>query len=78
MQYTLINNKQEWEDFYYYSPKYIPKKYPREYPCLAEMRSEGGGLSGEYEAHYVCYFPTTQDPKEAFLYGIGHKWEYIC
>jgi hypothetical protein len=78
MKTEQINNKEEWESFYYYSPNYKPKKYPKEYPCLAKMVTEGGGIVGEYEAHYVCYFPATQDPRKAFLAGISRKWEYIC
>ena len=42
------------------------------------MESEGGGLMGEYQVHYVTYFPKTKNAKDAFLCGLNPRWEYLC
>jgi len=80
---TKIHNAEEWENFYYYAPKYKPKAYPKDYPCFAEIRTEGGGLMGEYEAHYVTYLPRYDlvpacSDEESFEEGLNAKWEFIC
>jgi hypothetical protein len=71
---NTINNEKDWEDFYYYKSK--PNAYPKQYPCFAKMKTEGGGIVGEYQAHYVAYPPN--DNSDAFLAGLNAKWEYIC
>jgi len=78
-----INNKEDWQKFYYYAPEYMPKKYPKSYPCFAKRESEGGGLGGEYESHYVVYPPffdlnTDSAIQQAFEAGLNAKWEYVC
>jgi hypothetical protein len=74
---TLINNKKDWEKFYYYKG-YSPKAYPKSYPCYAKRETEGGGLAGEYEAHYVVYPLNVQTVELAFLAGMKAEWKFIC
>jgi hypothetical protein len=71
-----INNKDDWDDFYFYKG-YKPKKYPKQYPCLAKRETEGGGIVGEYEAHYVVY-PPADNLIDHFVLGLNAKWEYVC
>ena len=73
----IIYNDQEFRKFYFYSPKYKPKKYPKSYPCAVKIESAGGGLSGEYMAHYVKYLPKNKSDEE-ILKAMGNKWEYLC
>jgi hypothetical protein len=72
-----INSKEDWENFYYYKDS-KPKKYPKEYPCYADRITEGGGICGEYEAHYVAYIQKTKSIEAAFLAGLKCEWKYIC
>ena len=75
----IINSKEEFNKFYYYSKSgYKPKKYPTEYPCVCKIETGGGGLAGEYEAHYAVYFPKTESVTDAFISGLNTEWEYIC
>lgn len=75
----IINNKEEFDKFYYYSVSgYKPKKYPREYPCVCKIESASGGIAGDYEAHYAAYFPKTNSQKDAFIAGLNQNWQYIC
>jgi hypothetical protein len=69
----LINNKEEFEEFYPYSKDQI-SKYPSEYPCLCSWSNEGGGLMGEYKQVRVIYFPKNVTVEEAFLLGIKKQW----
>jgi hypothetical protein len=75
---TKINSKEDWENFYYYKESSKPTVYPSRYPCFADRVTEGGGICGEYEAHYVAYIPNTRSVEKAFLAGLSNPWEYIC
>ena len=77
MTYTKINSDKEWENFYYYKGS-KPKKYPKKYPCYADRITEGGGICGEYESHYVIYIPKTTSVEKAFFAGLDAEWEYVC
>ena len=70
---TIIKSNDEWDKFYYYSHHgYKPKKYPKSYPCIAKKETEGGGLMGEYTAHYVLYLPENlKSKKDAFFAGVA-------
>jgi hypothetical protein len=72
----IINNKEEFENFYPYSKDQI-KEYPSEYPCVCTWEEEGGGLMGEYKVVYVTYFPKNVTIEEAFLQGLNPKWKNI-
>jgi hypothetical protein len=69
----IINNKEEYEEFYPYSKDKI-KEYPKEYPCICSWSTEGGGLMGEYRQVYVIYFPKNLTADEAFLKGLYPEW----
>ena len=78
---TIINNKQEFQEFYHYwnDGKYKPKKYPKKYPCACKKEHVDGGLCGDYMSHYVVYFPEIEmGTKDAFILGLNTKWEYLC
>ena len=75
---TEIRNPEDWDKFYYYGPRYKPKQYPKKYPCVAKHLTMGGGIMGEWEGHWVFYYPTTKDPKEIFDYCMKAEWEFIC
>ncbi len=80
MTIKIINTKEEFAAFWYYSkwPKNgEPDKYPESYPCIAKMESAGGGLAGEYMAHYVKYMPKTKSHK-AILENAAAEWIYLC
>ncbi len=72
---VVINNKQEYEEFYPYENKQGIKKYPDEYPCVCTWEFEGGGLMGEYKQVYVAYFPKNVSVEEAFILGLKRKFE---
>jgi hypothetical protein len=72
---VVINNKQEYEDFYPYANKAGIKEYPKEYPCVCTWEDEGGGLMGEYRQMYVLYFPKDVTVEEAFLLGVKRNWQ---
>ena len=72
----IINNKEEFQDFYPYSKDQIDE-YPSEYPCVCVCEEEGGGLMGEYKVVYVTYFPKNVTIEEAFLQGMKPKWEKL-
>lgn len=77
----VINSKQEFEKAYYYSPKYKPNKYPKRYPCLLDIREAGGGLMGEYMAHYVKYPARNQEklsPIQRTLQEENNYWKFLC
>lgn len=74
---VVINNKQEYEDFYPYANKAGIKQYPKEYPCVCTYEQEGGGLVGEYWQMYVLYFPKDVTVEEAFFLGVKRKWEKL-
>jgi hypothetical protein len=69
----LVNNKEEFEDFYPYSKDQI-SEYPKEYPCVCKWEHEGGGLTGDYKQVCVAYFPVNATPNEAFLIGLRNPW----
>lgn len=73
----VINNKQEYEDFYPYENKAGIKEYPKEYPCVCTWENEGGGLMGEYRQMYVIYFPKDISIQEAFLLGLKRNWQQL-
>jgi hypothetical protein len=73
----VINNKQEYEDFYPYKNKAGIKQYPNEYPCVCTWEEEGGGLMGEYRQVYVLYFPKDVTVEEAFLLGLSQNWKKL-
>ena len=70
----IINNKEEFENFYPYSKDQIGE-YPKEYPCICYWQEEGGGLTGYYKQIYVIYFPKNLTPHEAFIEGLSAKRE---
>ena len=72
----IINNQQEYEDFFPYDKKYI-KVYPTQYPCYCKMEFEGGGLMGDYKQVYVAYFPKNVSVEEAFVLGLKQPFEPI-
>lgn len=72
----VVNNDQEYEEFYPYDKKNI-RKYPKEYPCCVGMSLEGGGLTGEWWDIHVAYFPKNVTTDEAFLIGLGDPWELL-
>jgi hypothetical protein len=72
----VINNKEEFENFYPYSKDQI-KEYPKEYPCVCSWSEEGGGLMGEYKIIYATYFPKNVTTQEAFIQGMTPKWEKL-
>lgn len=77
MQYKIINNNAEWEEFYWYNGK--PKKYPTSYPCIAKIEDYDGGLCGDYKLHYVIYIPQEFESMiDAFLCGVQAEWIQIC
>jgi hypothetical protein len=71
----IINNQQEYEEFYPYENKAGIKQYPKEYPCVCTYEQEGGGLMGEYWQMYVAYYPKNVSVEEAFLLGLKRKFE---
>ena len=73
----VINNKQEYVDFYPYENKAGIKEYPSEYPCVCKVEIEGGGLMGDYRQVYVIYFPKDVSIEEAFLLGLKENWKKI-
>jgi len=64
---TIINNKEEWEGFYWYAKYYLERgeqfPYPKSYPCLATMENMDGGIGGDYMLHSVAYPPTPEQIK---------------
>lgn len=78
----LIKDAVDWEKYYSYAnKKYL--KYPKTYPCIAKIETEGGGLMGEYRAHYVIYIPDKLKSKnDAFVAGVmaagNEKWIRVC
>ena len=72
----IINNKQDFENFYPYDKKYIDE-YPKEYPCICKFEYEGGGLMGEYKQVYVAYFPKNKNINlnESFIEGLYYIWK---
>lgn len=73
----VINNKQEYVDFYPYENKVGIKEYPSEYPCVCKVEIEGGGLMGDYRQVYVIYFPKDVSVEEAFLLGLKQNWKKL-
>jgi hypothetical protein len=71
---VVIDNKEEFEEFYPYSKDQIGE-YPKEYPCVCTWEEEGGGLMGEYRQVYVLYFPKDVTIEEAFLLGVKRNWQ---
>ena len=74
---VVINNQQEYEDFYPYDNKAGIKAYPKEYPCVCTYELEGGGLMGEYWQMYVAYFPKDVSIQEAFFLGLKRNLEQL-
>lgn len=72
---TIINNKEEFEQFYPYSKDQIDN-YPKEYPCMCNWFEEGGGLMGEYRQVYVLYYPKDVD-KKSFEQGVRARVEKL-
>lgn len=72
----IINNKEDFEEFYPYDKKYI-RDYPKEYPCICKWVYESGGLAGDYKKIYVAYFPKNTTPNESFLIGLKSPWEIL-
>ena len=72
----VINNKEEFEEFYPYDKKYI-KEYPKEYPCICYWETELRGIMGDERVAYIAYFPKDVTIQEAFLAGVHVKWERI-
>lgn len=72
----VINNKEEYDEFYPYDKKNI-KLYPKEYPCVCKIENVGAGIMGDYWQVYVAYFPKDVSIEEAFLLGIRNPWEEI-
>ena len=70
----VINNKEEFEEFYPYDKKYI-EEYPKEYPCVAKWEHEDCGLMGDKKQVYVAYFPKNLKPNEAFYKGLFYSWQ---
>ena len=70
----LINNAQEFENFYPYDKKYI-EEYPKEYPCVVKVESEGGGLMGDYKQVYIAYYPKNLNYRDTFLAGLTYNWK---
>lgn len=73
---AVINNKEEFENFYPYDKKYI-EEYPTEYPCVCKVEWEDYGLMGDQRVVYVAYFPKDQTPDEAFLSGLRYDWNRL-
>lgn len=63
MSYQIINNKEDWERFYWYADynkkRGEPIPSPTVYPCLAKMESVEGGVGEDWikYSHYVAYPP---------------------
>ena len=73
----VINNQQEFEDFFPYDNKASIKQYPKEYPCVCTWETEGGGIMGDYRQVYVAYFPKNVSVEEAFVLGLKQPLEPI-
>jgi hypothetical protein len=72
----LINNKEEFEEFYPYDKNYITE-YPKEYPCVAKWEYEDCGLMGDKRQVYVAYFPKDVTLEDAFIKGLFYSWNYL-
>lgn len=72
----IINNKEEYEDFYPYDNTDI-NNYPKEYPCIVKCEFIEGGLMGDYKQVSVIYYPTNVSIKEAFYEGLKGNWEIL-
>jgi hypothetical protein len=70
----VINNKEEFEEFFPYPKKDQIREYPKEYPCVCKWEHEGGGLMGDYRQPYVAYFPKEGTLQDAFLDGLKQPW----
>jgi len=73
----VINNQEEYKDFFPYANKESIKEYPTEYPCVCKVEIEGGGLMGDYRQLYVIYFPKDVSIEEAFLLGLKSNWKKL-
>jgi hypothetical protein len=73
----VINNQEEYKDFFPYANKESIKEYPTEYPCVCKVEIEGGGLMGDYRQVYVIYFPKDVSIEEAFLLGLKSNWKKL-
>lgn len=74
----VINNQEEYKEFFPYENKESIKEYPTEYPCICTWEEEGGGLMGEYRQMYVIYFPKDDvSVNEAFLLGLKSNWKKL-
>lgn len=71
----IINNNEEYEQFYPYKDK-TNIKYPEKYPCLCYWEEEGGGLTGYYKQIYVLYFPEGLTPNEQEIFLMGARSSY--
>jgi len=71
---SIIRNKKEFEDFYFYSKDQIKEDYPSQYPCICKQVDQGGGLGGEWIEHVIVYAPYDNDTK-SYLNGVQKGWE---
>jgi len=69
----IINNKEEFEEYYPYDKKYI-KEYPKEYPCIAKCEIEDRGIMGDERVVYLAYYPKNLTSNEVFYKGLNYSW----
>ena len=79
----LINNAEEFKEFYPYksppNPEPCPKlsDYPKRYPCICSEESMDGGLGGDYWEISYIYIPEDCKCVESFIMGVYAKKEYL-
>lgn len=79
VNYTKINNKEEFLKFYHYRKADQPNKadkYPKKYPCYMNKEDEDFGIMGYAWVYYIAYPPkfSNKRPEEIFEAGLGVEW----
>ena len=74
----IINNREEYLEFWPYENKASCKRFPKEYPCFCERVLKDCGIMGDFWEIEIIYIP--KDLKsdreiEIFLRGIKRQTE---
>lgn len=75
---SILHNKKEFEEFYFYNGEIESKEYPNQYPCLCKKIFHDGGINGDYVEHKImyphnCY--VSRDMRLCFLAGLKEGME---